>query len=164
MAVPIDLSRGTLNLRPVKMEPLASCYLFGLSLYHLGTGAVSYFAPATALKFYRGAYGCDPIERRHLLIILRPWGALAVFAGIAGFAALAQPACRAWIETGLLVLLALRIGYRIRLRHELLAISGISPRHNLTNLLLLIGGATILSLDLSLRLLATAGHFTSPSP
>src|SRR5262245_31800818 len=59
---------------------VAGWYVVVLSAYHLFTGAISYFTPGFALRCYRGAYGCDPIERRHLLIILRPWGALAFFA------------------------------------------------------------------------------------
>ena len=132
---------------------LASGYLVVLSAYHLATGLVSFAAPQLALKLYRGAYGCDPIERRHLLIILRPWGALAVFAGLAGFSALACPPVRVWIEASLIALLAMRVTYRIGLRGELREISGIPPRNNFINIGLLLLGIGLLATDLGLRCL-----------
>ena len=104
---------------PLEISAIASLYLGALSAYHMVSGALSFFAPGLALRLYRGAYGCDPVERRHLLIILRPWGALAVFAGLAGFAALAVPACRHWIEAALIVLLVMRVAYRLALGKEL---------------------------------------------
>ena len=126
------------------LDAVAAWYIAGLSTYHLFTGAISYFAPSFALRFYRGAYGCNPVERRHLLIILRPWGALAIFAGIAGLAALRVPAARGWIELALLALLLMRFGYRFNLREELREISGITLRHNLINIALLVLGAMLL--------------------
>lgn len=130
---------------------LASCYLVVLSAYHVATGLISFTAPQLALKFYRGAYGCEPVERRHLLIILRPWGALAVFAGLAGFIALNCPPARSWIEASLIVLLAMRVVYRIGLRGELREISGIPPRNNFINIGLLLCGIALLAADLVAR-------------
>lgn len=130
---------------------LATAYLAVLSTYHVATGLVSFAAPELAMKFYRGAYGCNPVERRHLFIILRPWGALAVFAGLAGFVGLGVPPSRAGIEAALLVLLVMRIAYRIGLRNELREISGIPPRNNLINVSLLVFGSGLLGLDLLLQ-------------
>jgi hypothetical protein len=127
---------------------LADCYLIVLSAYHVATGLLSFAAPQLALKFYRNAYGCNPVERRHLLIILRPWGALAVFAGLVGFGALACPPCRNWIEASLIALLGLRIAYRLGLREELREISGIPPRNNFINIGLLFFGLILLTADL----------------
>jgi hypothetical protein len=127
---------------------VAAWYVVSLSTYHLFTGAISYFAPSFALRFYRGAYGCDPIERRHLMIILRPWGALAFFAGTVGPAAVWIPMARDWIEVALLALLLMRISYRFNLRTELREISRISTRDNLVSIMLLIGGAALLGADL----------------
>jgi hypothetical protein len=138
-------------MSPTDFSLLASCYLAVLSAYHVITGLLSFSAPRLALKFYRGAYGCNPIERRHLLIILRPWGALAVFAGLAGFSALACPPARVWIEASLITLLAMRVAYRIGLRAELREISGIPPRNNLINIGLLFLGIALLTADLAAR-------------
>jgi hypothetical protein len=133
------------------LSPLATGYLAVLSSYHVATGLLSFTAPGLALRFYRGAYGCNPVELRHLRIILRPWGALAVFAGLAGFVALGCPPARAWIQAAVLILLAMRVAYRIGLRRELADISGIPPRHNAMNIGLLLIGGTLLAADLLTR-------------
>jgi hypothetical protein len=137
----------------VKLEETASWYLIALSIYHLWTGFISYFAPEAAMRFYRSAYGANPIEQRHLRIILRPWGALAVFTGVAGLSAVWQPSSRHWIEAGLLLLLAMRIGYRIGLRSELAEISRITLTRNWSSIAILLGGLTLLGSDLCLNAL-----------
>jgi hypothetical protein len=135
----------------IDFAALATGYLAVLSSYHVATGLLSFAAPDMALRFYRGAYGCNPIEHRHLLIILRPWGALAVFAGLAGFVALGCPPARTWIEAALLILLGMRVIYRLGLRRELAEISGIPPRHNFANIGLLLIGIILLATDLLTR-------------
>ena len=97
------------------------------------------------MKFYRRLYDCNPLEQRHLQIILRPWGALAIFAGLAGMTAVAEPARHPAILGGLALLLVLRIGYRLGLRAELREISGIAPRRNWISIGCLAFGAAILS-------------------
>lgn len=143
---------------PLEISAIASLYLGALSAYHMVSGALSFFAPGLALRLYRGAYGCDPVERRHLLIILRPWGALAVFAGLAGFAALAVPACRHWIEAALIVLLVMRVAYRLALGKELWEISGIPPRRNLLSVGFLLLGTGVLAADLTRHYLGAGGR------
>jgi hypothetical protein len=126
------------------MNSVVKWYIIGLSLYHILTGCISYFTPAFALKFYRSVYGCQPIEQRHLRIILRPWGALAVFAGIAGLAAVNGSPNQPTLLAGLALLLTLRIGYRVALWRELQEISGIEPRRNWFNIGLLGAGVLLL--------------------
>jgi len=128
------------------MMLLLRSYLLLLSLYHLWTGSISYLSPRLAMKFYRGMYACDPVEQRHLAIILRPWGALAVFAGISGLVAFFDPSHHSALTGGLALLLVLRIGYRIALRHELHAISGIPPSRNWISIACLIAGAAMLGI------------------
>jgi hypothetical protein len=139
----------------VWISHLASGYLAVLSAYHVWTGAISFFAPDFALRFYRGFYGCDPVERRHLRLVLRPWGALAIFAGLVGGIAFVAPSARFWIMSALAVLLALRIGYRLALRRDLAELAHIAPRRNLASTLLLAGGALLLTAEV-------AGHLFSP--
>lgn len=130
------------------LDRLVTCYVIGLSVYHVGTGTISYFAPEQALRFYRRLYGCDPAERQHLLVILRPWGALAIFAGCAGLLILGYPMARHSIEAALLLLLILRIGYRVGLRDRLRELSGIPPHRNAISILVLVAGVLLLGLDL----------------
>lgn len=127
------------------MRALVATYVAGLSLYHVWTGAISYFAPGFALRFYRRFYDCHPVEQRHLHIILRPWGALALFAGVVGLATLPDPGAHPVLTGALALLLALRVGYRVRLRQELREISGIAPARNWANIALLLVGIGILA-------------------
>jgi len=121
------------------------CYLWILSVYHVFTGIISFFFPEQALSFYKKFYDCNPVERKHLVIVLKPWGALAVFAGIAGiFAALDPGKCKGTVA-GLAILLAMRIYYRIAFRDMLRDISGISPHRNLMNICLLLVGIIIIA-------------------
>lgn len=138
------------------LSALGTGYLAFLSCYHLVTGLLSYLAPEAALGIYRVLYGCAPGERRQLIVAMRPWGALAVFAGITGIGALLEPAARNWIQTALVVLLALRISYRIALRRELLEISGIPEKRNLLSIGFLLLGMILLAGDLLARWFATA--------
>jgi hypothetical protein len=127
------------------MRALVATYVAGLSIYHVWTGAISYFAPGFAMRFYRRLYDCNPVEQRHLHIILRPWGALALFAGVVGLATLPDPRAHPVLTGALALLLALRVGYRVRLRHELHAISGIAPARNWANIAVLVLGIMILA-------------------
>jgi hypothetical protein len=126
---------------------LASVYLAVLSAYHVWSGGISFFAPDFALQFYRGMYGCDPVEQRHLKLVLRPWGALAIFAGAVGFLPFVEPAVRGWVSALLAGLLILRIGYRVGLRRELRELSRIEPVRNMVSVAMLVGGALVLATD-----------------
>ena len=127
------------------MSSIIQGYLFVLSAYHLWTGSVSYMCPGLAMKFYHRFYDCNPVEQRHLRIILRPWGALALFAGLVGMAAVKEPSRHPAILGSLALLLLLRIGYRIGLRAELREISGIAPHRNWTSIACLAFGAAMLA-------------------
>ena len=126
------------------MLALTKWYVFTLSVYHIWSGAISYLTPRFAMRFYRRFYDCNPIEQRHLLVILRPWGALAIFAGIVGLTALADPYGNPLLLAALCLLLILRVGYRIGLRRDLQLISGITPRRNAIAVACLVVGALIL--------------------
>jgi hypothetical protein len=132
----------------LKLTDVSSGYLLFLSAYHVWSGGISFFAPSFALRFYRAAYGCEPTERRHLLLILRPWGALAIFAGLAGFVAFFVTEARVWIVGALVVLLLLRVGYRVGLSRELRELSGITPKRNTISVACLMVGVVLLGTEL----------------
>lgn len=126
------------------MDTVCRLYLAVLSLYHVVSGILSYFFPNFAMSFYKALYACDPVERRHLALILKPWGALAVCAGICGLFAAADPARYRGVVVALAVLLAARIGYRLACRKKLQEISGIPARRNLISTAVILAGLLIL--------------------
>ncbi len=136
------------------MQIVCQFYLAVLSCYHIFSGGLSYFAGPAAMRFYKSFYGTDPVERRHLLLILKPWGALSIAVGIAGIAAAAHPEHHPATVFALWLLLVLRIGYRIACRHELAAVSCVPARRNAISILVLACGATILGAWLLTNLLA----------
>jgi hypothetical protein len=109
------------------------------------TGVISMFFPDFAMSFYKGLYGYDPIERKHLMLILKPWGALAAFAGFAGLFAARDPNRYFGVVLGLALLLLLRIYYRLRFEDGLLSVGGIPPYRNRMSVGILFIGVFILS-------------------
>jgi len=125
-----------------------------LSVYHVASGVMSFFCPERALSFYRKLYDCNPVERKHLAIMLKPWGALAAFAGIAGLFAAADPHRYIGVVAGLAVLLAARVTYRLWCRRELAEISGIAPHRNLISTAVILVGLIILTAWLAVSMRA----------
>ncbi len=115
------------------MNSLCRAYLLVLSAYHLFTGVVSMFFPDFAMKFYKWFYSCEPPEREDLFLILKPWGALAAFAGIAGLYAAGDPFRYRGVVLGLILLLSFRIYYRIAFARGLQQHASIPSGRNLLN-------------------------------
>jgi hypothetical protein len=126
------------------MNTIRQIYLAVISTYHVASGLLSFFFSDAAMRFYKAFYGTDPAERRHLLLILKPWGALSICAGVAGWSAVPDPHTHRGVVLAILVLLALRITYRLRFRAELAEVSRIPPRRNLMNVMLLVAGTVII--------------------
>lgn len=119
-------------------------YLAILSIYHMITGILSFWFPGIAFRFYKKMYGCDPAERRQLTLVMKPWGALALFAGICGAFSAADPARYVGIVLALWILLILRIVYRFLYRGELQCIGKIQPHRNIASILVISIGCIIL--------------------
>jgi len=122
------------------MTTACQIYLALLSAYHVFSGALSFFFSDTAMRFYKSFYGTDPVEKRHLALILKPWGALSICAGMAGLTAVPDPASHRGVVLAILTLLVLRVLYRLRYRSELQAMSRIPPERNMANVALLVAG------------------------
>lgn len=134
---------------------ICRAYLAVLSAYHIATGLLSFGFPRFAMRFYKTLYGCDPVERRQLSMVMKPWGALAVFAGICGGLAAADPVRYRGIVCALWFLLVLRAGYRLFCRRELEAVGRIPPRRNAISIVSILLGIAILSVWLGLAWEAT---------
>lgn len=120
-------------------------YLLFISCYHVATGVVSMFFPRFAMRFYRGLYACNPVESRHVALILKPWGALSAFAGFVGIIAWQDPGRYSGVVLGIIFLLLYRFYYRAKFEHQLFAISGIPPHRNRMSLLCILAGTAILA-------------------
>lgn len=120
-------------------------YLALLSLYHVVTGVLSFAFPRAAMRFYKRIYGCDPEERRQLMIVMKPWGALAFFAGLCGGFAAVDPARYRGVVVALVVLLILRVVFRVACRSELAAVGRIAPIRNGISIAAIMVGVVILS-------------------
>ncbi|HQF37544.1 MAG TPA: hypothetical protein PK322_00335 [Opitutaceae bacterium] len=126
------------------MTTLCRIYLAVLSGYHVLTGIVSFAFPQFAFRFYAALYACNPAERRQLVLVMKPWGALALCAGVAGLFAAADPV-RYWgVVAALWLLLVLRIVFRLVWRAELAEVGRIPAHRNLLSTGIIAAGAVIL--------------------
>lgn len=126
------------------METLCRGYLYLFSTYHVVTGVVSMFFPGFAMSFYKTLYGYDPVERTHLRLIFKPWGALAFFAGVVGLFCANDPQRYVGVVVGLAMLHGLRIYYRIVFEKDIAVVGGIPPNRNRSNVGILLVGFAIL--------------------
>lgn len=120
-------------------------YLAILSLYHVLTGVLSFAFPRFAMQFYKRVYGCDPEERQQLTIVMKPWGALAIFAGLCGCFAAVDPVRYRGVIASLMVLLILRVVYRILCRRALEEVGRIAPHRNFVSMVTIAVGIVLLS-------------------
>ena len=125
------------------IEFLTIGYLFLFSLYHIVTGVTSVFFPRLALKFNKILYGFQPTDTIQYFLIVRPWGNLALAVGIIGFIVLVNLDKYYPILFVFIILLLIRIGYRIILRKELKKTFKISYAQNLRAILIQIAGIVI---------------------
>jgi hypothetical protein len=102
------------------------------------------FSPGFAMGFYKKLYHCEPLKRDDLFLILKPWGALAAFAGIAGSYAASDPVRYEGVIWGLILLLLFRIYYRLVFARELEQHANIPRRRNLISVSMIAAGVVIL--------------------
>ena len=85
-----------------------------LALDHLITGGLALFFPVAAIKFYRIIFGASvPFTTGHLFI-LKPWGALGIFAALVGILPIFDPIRYEKILWALVLLLIFRIFIRLQ--------------------------------------------------
>src|SRR5258708_19817722 len=101
-----------------------------LSLDHLSTGLLGVFAPRTALRIYRSLFGIQFPESPEIVAVLKPWGALAVFAAVATIFPIVDPLRYRRVLVSLLVLLILRILIRFSARASATPVFGFSCRRH----------------------------------
>ena len=119
-----------------------------LSVDHLSTGLLGVFAPQRAIRIYRGLFGIQFPESPEIVAVLKPWGALAVFAAVATIFPIVDPLRYRGVLVALLVLLILRILIRISARATASALFGLSSRRNAWHIALIAVCALLIASEL----------------
>lgn len=119
-----------------------------LSVDHLSTGLLGVFAPRRAIKIYRGLFGVQLPESPEIVAVLKPWGALAVFAAVATIFSIVDPLRYRGVLIALLVLLILRIVIRVSARATASTLFGLSSRRNAWHIALIALCAALIATEL----------------
>jgi hypothetical protein len=121
-----------------------------LSLDHLSTGLLGVFAPQRAIQMYRALFGIQFSENPEIAAVLKPWGALAVFAAVATIFPIVDPLRYRGVLIALLVLLLLRIMIRFCARATASALFGLSSRRNAWHIALIALCASLIASEILL--------------
>jgi len=127
---------------------IANLNLLVLAADHLTTGLAGVFFPKRSAGLYQRLFGARFPADSPVVAVLRPWGALGVFAGLAGFLPLYDPLRYRPILFALLILVALRVFIRLSYDAATLQFFGLSPRRNYLHIYLVLQCATIIGLQL----------------
>jgi len=124
-------------------------YIFNLNLIllaldHLVTGTLAIFYPIKAIAFYRVIFGADLPFTKENIFILKPWGALGIFASMIGVLPLFDPVKYRVILLPLVVLLLLRIYIRYTHGKDGEKYLSIDKKRNATHIYLIILCATLI--------------------
>ena len=87
--------------------------LLNLAADHFITSVAGIFVPARAARLYERMFGAKMPLTPEMIAVLKPWGALGIFAAIAGVLPVFDPARYRGVLYALLVLLGLRVGIRL---------------------------------------------------
>ena len=102
-----------------------------LSLDHFICGFFAIFFPSQAIRLYKILFGLEIPATEEYFTILKPWGALGIFAGIVGFIILTGPERYSQLLLALIILLILRIYIRVRFAHNSKSQLALSTKRNL---------------------------------
>jgi hypothetical protein len=119
-----------------------------LALDHLVTGLAGVFLPKRSAGFYRQLFGAQIPQDSPLTAVLRPWGALGVFAGVAGLLPLSNPFRYRAILYALVLLLSLRVFTRLSYDAATLAFFQLTAKRNYFHVYLVAQCALIIALQL----------------
>jgi hypothetical protein len=127
---------------------LANLNLIVLAADHLGTGLAGVLFPKRAAGFYQHLFGARFPPNSPLTAILRPWGALGVFAGLTGLLPVYDLARYRAVLFPLLLLVALRIFIRLSYDSATLQFFGLSRARNFFHLYLVTQCAAMIAVQL----------------
>lgn len=117
----------------MKLTFACRAVLLLLSCYHVVTGVVSVGFPDFSESFYQALYHFHPEMTEQYKLVLRPWGALALFAGVVGLFAFRDPRRYVGVVWSIALLLTMRVVYRTALAEDLWRVFQIDPTRNRIN-------------------------------
>jgi len=119
-----------------------------LSLDHLFTGFLALFLPKKAVKIYQTIFGAQVPESREYFVILKPWGALGIFAGLVGLLPIFDPRRYVLVLVALVILLLMRLMYRLRFQKDSKEFLQLSGKRNLFHVGLILICAVIIVIEI----------------
>jgi hypothetical protein len=127
---------------------IAYLNLLILSADHVTTGLAGVLSPKRAIGLYGRLFGAHFPADSPIVAVLRPWGALGVFAGLTGLLPLYDSVRYRAILIALLILVSLRIFIRLSYDSATLEFFGLSRARNYFHVYLVTQCAAILALQL----------------
>jgi hypothetical protein len=119
-----------------------------LAADHLTTGLAGVLFPKRAAGLYQHLFGASFPPDSPMIAVLRPWGALGVFAGLTGLLPVYDPVRYRTILFALLFLVMLRIFIRLSYDSATLQFFGLSRARNFFHIYLVSQCAAIIALQL----------------
>lgn len=126
------------------LEIIFTINLFLLALDHFYTGVLALFFPDKAVKVYSELFGAQIPATREYFAILKPWGALGVFAGLVGLLPIFNPEKFVLVIAAFVLLLAMRLFYRIKFQKETEKFLRLSRKRNLWHVGLIVVCASVM--------------------
>jgi hypothetical protein len=123
--------------------------LIVLAADHLTTGLAGVLSPKRAVGLYQRMFGARFPADSPMTAVLRPWGALGVFAGLAGLLPVYEMVRYRAILFPLLLLVVLRIFIRLSYDSATLEFFGLSRARNYFHLYLVTQCAAIIAAQLA---------------
>lgn len=125
--------------------------LLVLTLDHFLTGLMAMLSPRKAIAIYDRLFGVQFSASPELLLVMRPWGALATFAGLVTLFPILDPVRYKGILAALLALLCIRLVIRASLGAAANKVVLLSNTRNRFHLFLILVCAALISSELLLR-------------
>lgn len=120
------------------LDVLSSLILLGLALDHFVTGFIGFFLPHKSEALVTKMFGITISDKNLYQIIVRPWGALGLFACGVGILPVIDPSRFKPVSYMLIVLLLLRIYYRLGETKKAKVVLGLSSSRNLFHVFLIV--------------------------
>jgi hypothetical protein len=119
-----------------------------LAADHFVTSIAGIFLPRRAAALYQRMFGAHLPLTPEMIVVLKPWGALGIFAAIAGILPIVDPQRYRGVLYALIVLLGLRVYIRLAHAGAAEAHFAISRRRNWFHVYLIVQAAAIIAAQL----------------